>query len=132
MSRAFTGYWGKGHGYGFTSAGGRAAVYAAYARKVPLAGVISISGPMAPDDASYWAKPGQKHPPLLMVTGEKDLEHVVKSTPPMIEALGHAGVAAEWCQVPAATHFYPSSSVASDGRTVLDTMTAALQRWGCL
>lgn len=114
------------------SAGGRGAVYAAYARRVPVAGVVSISGPMAPEDAAHWARRGERHPPLLMVTGEKDLEHVVKSTPAMVDTLAGAGVAAEWCRVPGATHFYASSSVASDGRSVLDTITAALQRWGCV
>jgi len=114
------------------SAGGRAAVYAAYARHVPVAGVVSISGPMAPEDAAHWARRGDKLPPLLAVTGEKDLDHVVKATPPMLDALASAGVVAEWCKVPAATHFYPASSVAADGRTVLETITAALKRWGCL
>lgn len=114
------------------SAGGRGAVYAAYAKRVPVAGVVSISGPMAPEDALHWTRGGGPNPPLLMVTGEKDLEHVVASTPAMLDTLATAGVATEWCKVPAATHFYPSSSVASDGRTLLDTFTTALQRWGCL
>jgi acetyl esterase/lipase len=112
------------------SAGGRAAVYTAYAKRVPVAGVVSISGPMAPEDAAHWVKRGAKHPPLLKVTGEKDLEHVVKSTPAMLETLGNAGVACEWCQVPAGTHFYAASATAADGRTVRDTITAALKRWG--
>lgn len=114
------------------SAGGRAAVYAAFARQVPVAGVVSISGPMAPEDAAHWTQRGERRPPLLMVTGEKDLEHVLKTTPAMIDTLAGAGVATEWCKVPAATHFYSASSVAADGRTVLATVTAALQRWGCL
>lgn len=113
------------------SAGGRAAVYAAYAKRVPVAGIVSISGPMAPEDVAHWARKGETQPPLLMVTGEKDLEHVVKQTPAMIEALGMAGAATEWCTVPGGTHFYPASSVTADGRSVFGAIDAALRRWGC-
>lgn len=113
------------------SAGGRGALYAAYAKAVPVAATVSISGPMAPEDVAHWVKPGGRKPPLLMVTGEKDLEHVMAQTPAMLDTLASAGVDTEWCQVPARTHFYPSSSVAADGRTVLETIDAALTRWGC-
>lgn len=113
------------------SAGGRGALYAAYAKGVPVAAAVSISGPMEPEDVVHWVTTGGRKPPLLMVTGEKDLPHVVSQTPVMIENFAAAGVDTEWCRVPGATHFYPSSSVAADGRTVLDTIDAALARWGC-
>ena len=107
-------------------------MYAAYARRVPVAGVVSISGPMAPEDALHWVRRDERQPPLQMITGEKDLEHVVKSTPGMVDALAGAGVSVAWSTVPGGTHFYSSSSITAEGRSVLDTVTAALKRWTCL
>lgn len=114
------------------SAGGRCAMYAAYAKRVPVAGVISISGPMMAEDAAHYVTAGTTHPPLLYFSGSKDLEQVLAATPGMVQAFEAAEVAITAVRIPEATHFYPAQTQTESGRTVLEEMTRALGAWGCL
>ena len=114
------------------SAGGRCAMYAAYGKRVGVRGVISISGPLVPvDAASFLRHPGEL-PPLLMVSGERDLDYVCQFVPEIDRQFREAGRPVGWAQVPDATHFYPAEAKTRDGRTVLATMRDTLDRWGCL
>ncbi len=111
------------------SAGGRGAMYSAYAKRVPVAGVISISGPMMGEDAAHYVRAGQGLPPLLYTSGEKDLPQVLEATPGMVRAFEAAGAEIRWVRLPGATHFYPAETRSDAGSTVMEEMVAALQRW---
>lgn len=114
------------------SAGGRCAMYTAYAKRVPVAGVISISGPMMADDAARYVRAGATYPPLLYFSGGRDLEQVLATTPGMISAFEEAGARINARRIADATHFYPSHTRTDGGGTVLEEMTRALSAWGCL
>lgn len=114
------------------SAGGRSAMYSAYAKRVPVAGVISISGPLMAEDAAHYVRAGDAGPPLLYVSGEKDLEQVLQATSGMVRAFDAADADITWAQVPNATHFYPEEIRTLSGRTVFEEMRGALQKWRCL
>ncbi|MDX2201403.1 MAG: alpha/beta hydrolase [Hyphomicrobiaceae bacterium] len=114
------------------SAGGRCAMYAAYARGVPVAGVVSISGPMMAQDAAHYATAGGALPPLLYFSGQSDLEQVLSATPGMVQALQQAGADVTWARIPGATHFYPAEARTESGSTVLEEIVEALRRWQCL
>ncbi len=60
------------------SAGGRCAMYAAYGRRIGVAGVVSLSGPLVPADAKAYLARGGDLPPLLMISGKNDLDYVCK------------------------------------------------------
>lgn len=113
------------------SAGGRCAAYAAYGKRVGVAGVISISAPLVPADAAaYLASAGERPlPPLLMISGERDLDYVCAFVPEVERQFRLAGRQVEWAQVPSGTHFYASDSRTSDGRTVFDVIRASITRW---
>lgn len=114
------------------SAGGRCAMYSAYAKRVPVAGVISISGPLTAEDAAHYVTKGADMPPLLYFSGEKDLEQVLQATPGMVQAFENAGADITWARIPAATHFYPAEIRTEGGRTVFEEIERALARWRCL
>lgn len=112
------------------SAGGRCAAYAAYGKRVGVAGVVSISAPLMPADAAaYLASGDERLPPLLMISGERDLDYVCAFVPEVERQFSAAGQQAEWVRVPGATHFYPSDSQTSDGRTVFEVIRASIIRW---
>ena len=91
------------------SAGGRCAMYTAYAKRVPVA-----------------------YPPLLYFSGGRDLEQVLATTPGMISAFEEAGARINARRIADTTHFYPSHTRTDGGGTVLEEMTRALSAWGCL
>lgn len=113
------------------SAGGRSAMYSAYAKRVPVAGVISISGPLMTEDAAHYVKKGANLPPLLYFSGEKDLEQVLQATPGTVQAFEAAGSDFTWARMPNATHFYPAEAHTDGGRTVFEEMMRALKAWRC-
>ena len=102
------------------SAGGRCASYAAYGKRLGVAGVFSISSPLIPANATSYLARGRdaQLPPLLMISGERDLDYVCAFVPEVERQFRAAGQQAEWAQVQGATHFYSSESQTRDGRTV--------------
>lgn len=113
------------------SAGGRCASYAAYGKGIAVAGVFSISGPLIPADATaYLARRRDVPlPPLLMISGERDLDYVCAFVPEVERQFRAAGQQVEWAQVPDATHFYSSDRRTRDGRTVFETIRDSVGRW---
>ncbi|SEP06946.1 Alpha/beta hydrolase family protein [Rhodospirillales bacterium URHD0017] len=113
------------------SAGGRCAAYAAYGKHVGVAGVLSISAPLVPvDAAAYLASAGARPlPPLLMISGECDLDYVCAFVPEVERQFSAAGRQVEWACVPGGTHFYSSDSRTSDGRMVFEVIRASITRW---
>jgi acetyl esterase/lipase len=113
------------------SAGGRCAIYAAYGKRIGVAGVISISGALMPADATaYLARAHDLPlPPLLMISGERDLDYVCAFAPDVERKFRAAGRHVEWAQVPGANHFYSCESQTRDGRTVFEVIRDSLTTW---
>ena len=113
------------------SAGGRSACYVAYGKGVEVAGVFSISGPMIPVDAKAYlaARQNLPLPPLLMISGEHDLDYVSAFVPEVERQFRAAGRPVECAQVPGANHFYSSESPTGDGRTVFDVIRDSVASW---
>lgn len=113
------------------SAGGRSAAYAAYGKRIGVAGVVSISGPLMPADAEAYLACGHERPlpPLLIISGERDLDYVCAFIPEIERQFRAAGRQVEWARVPGGTHFYPSDSRTGDGRTVFEAIRASITRW---
>jgi acetyl esterase/lipase len=111
------------------SAGGRCACYAAYGKRVGVAGVFSISGPLIPADAAAYLARGDDLPPLLMISGERDLDYVCAFVPEVERRFRAAGKDVEWAQVPGADHFYSSESETRDGRTVFAVIRECISAW---
>jgi acetyl esterase/lipase len=113
------------------SAGGRCATYAAYGKHVGVAGVFSISGPLMPVDAEAYLARGNDLPlpPLLMISGERDLDYVRTFVPEVERQFRAAGQHVEWAQVPSATLFYSSESQTRDGRTVFEVIRGSITTW---
>jgi len=111
------------------SAGGRCAAYAAYGKRVGVAGVISISAPLVPLDAAAYLARGHELPPLLMISGESDLDYVCAFVPEVERQFRLAGQQVEWASVPGGTHFYASDSQTRDGRTVFEVICASITKW---
>lgn len=87
------------------SAGGSAAINAAYGKGVPVQAVFSLSGPMGGYDLRKTVRPGM--PPFLLVVGQTDLEGVRASAPKVLTLLEKAGIENEGVWVPGFGHFYP-------------------------
>ncbi|MEZ5855356.1 MAG: alpha/beta hydrolase fold domain-containing protein [Hyphomicrobiaceae bacterium] len=111
------------------SAGARSAMYAAYAKRVPVAGVVALSGPMMPVDVERHVTSATAHPPLLAISGEKDLGYVCEYVPQNVAHMRTAGVDVEAVLLPGATHFYPATEPTPSGLTVIDTIAHSLERW---
>jgi len=113
------------------SAGGRCAAYDAYGKRVGVAGVFSIFGPLMPVDAAAYLARGNDLPlpPLLMISGERDLDYVCTFVPEVERQFRAAGQHVEWAQVLGATHFYSSESQTRDGRTVFEVIRDSITTW---
>ena len=113
------------------SAGGRCATYAAYGKRIGVAGVFSISGPLMPADATAYLARGHDLPlpPLLMLSGERDLDYVCTFVPEVERQFRAAGRQVEWAQVPGAAHLYSSESQTRDGRTVFEIICDSVTAW---
>jgi dienelactone hydrolase len=96
------------------SAGGLAAVNAAYGIGAPVKAVLSLSGGMGGFDLRKTAKAGM--PPGLFVIGQNDLDGVQVGTRGLLGALAAAGVRNESAWMPGFGHFYPmgATSLGSD------------------
>jgi dienelactone hydrolase len=115
---------------GFSS-GGRSACYVAYGKRVEVAGVFSISGPLMPVDAKAYLAERQDQclPPLLMISSEHDLDYVTTFVPEIERQFRAAARSVEWAQVAGANHFYSSESLTEDGRTVFDVIRDSVASW---
>lgn len=87
------------------SAGGMAAVNAAYGMGLPVQAVISLSGGMGGFDFRKTARPTM--PPGLFFMGQNDLEAVQQGTRVLLGVLGTAGIKTETAWMPGFGHFYP-------------------------
>ena len=114
------------------SAGARTALNAAYAERIPVAAVISISGYMSGEDLSRHVTGAAWHPPAFTVTGEYDLDYVARQAATIDRHFSAVGLVHECWLAPGATHFYPAGSVivGSDGKqsTLEDAMGEFLYR----
>ena len=87
------------------SAGGLAAVNAAYGMHTPVMAVISLSGGIGGFDLRKSAVASM--PPGLFVVGQNDLEGVLIGTRGILGILAAAGVKTESAWMPGFGHFYP-------------------------
>ena len=96
------------------SAGGLAAVNAAYGMGAPVKAVISLSGGIGGFDLRRTASSGM--PPGLFVIGQNDLEGVQVGTRALLATLAAVGVKTESAWMPGFGHFYPmgATSLGSD------------------
>ncbi len=111
------------------SAGARSALNVAFAERVPVAAVLSLSGYIDADDlARHLAVPAAAaaRPPVLLVHGEHDLDYIVAGTPAIRAGLRAAGVVCCDITVPGGGHFYPASAPARDQRGMVTTLDAAI------
>ena len=76
--------------------------------------------------------PADRDWPLHGVAASRQVEQQALAGVEAHALMRRAGVAVAWGTVPGGTHFYSSASITADGRSVLDTVTAALKRWNCL
>jgi len=114
------------------SAGGRCASYAAYGKRIGVAGVVSISGPMLPADAETYlasAPEGFSQPPLLMFYAEHDLDYVRNFSPELERLFLAYGQEVKSIFVPGENHFYSDETHTDDGRSVFDVMHESIMRW---
>src|SRR5207245_6079471 len=98
------------------------ATYAAYGTRIGVVGVFAIFGPLMPADATAYLARGHDLPlpPLLMLSGERDLDYVCTFVPEVERQFRAAGRQVEWAQVPGAAPLYLSESQSRDGRTVFE------------
>lgn len=87
------------------SAGGLAAVNAAYGMGAPAKAVISLSGGIGGFDLRKTASSGM--PPGLFVIGQNDLDGVQVGTRAVLATLAAVGVKTESAWMPGFGHFYP-------------------------
>lgn len=111
------------------SAGARCALFAAYAERVPCAGVIALSGTMADADVAAYLPAGGKHPPLLLFTAQHDIGYIRDGAAPMVSAMRARGCDARHVSVPGRDHWYAAEAATADGPSVEAVMRDTLRRW---
>ncbi|MGE0874812.1 MAG: alpha/beta hydrolase [Burkholderiales bacterium] len=109
------------------SAGARTALNAAYAEKLPVKAVVSISGFMAADDLARHVVPGG--PRAMLVWGERDLDYIVPHSLAMAEHFRRAGLLHAAYQVTGANHFYPAESPIKEADGTQTTVEGAMARF---
>ena len=108
------------------SAGGLAAVNAAYGLGAPVKAVISLSGGIGGFDLRQTASSGM--PPGLFVIGQNDLDGVQVGTRAVLATLAAVGVKTESAWMPGFGHFYPMGATSlGDDMTKLTLKTRALR-----
>lgn len=110
------------------SAGARAALMVAFGARVPVRGVVSLSGFMGPEDLARYVtgEPGQ--PKVMLVSGEHDIEHIASSFAGTAAHFASKGLLAGAHVIAGANHFYPGDSpvVRPDGsKSTLEEEIAA-------
>ena len=109
------------------SAGGLAAVNAAYGQGLPVQAVFSLSGGVGGYDLRKSAKAGM--PAGLFVEGSNDLDGVQIGTRVALGALGAAGIKAETAWMPGFGHFYPMGAPSLGGDMTKLTLKTRLLRF---
>ena len=92
------------------SAGARAALLVAYGARVPVRGVVSLSGFMGPDDLTRYVTGEPGLPKVLLVSGEHDLPHIASSFAGIAGHFASKGLLGGAIAVAGANHFYPGES----------------------
>jgi dienelactone hydrolase len=92
------------------SAGARMSLMVAFGARVPVRGVVSLSGFMGPDDLARYVtgEPGQ--PNVLLFSGENDIDYIAASFPSIAGHFESKGLLAGAYVVAGANHFYPGES----------------------
>ncbi len=92
------------------SAGARTALMVAFGARVPVRGVVSLSGFMGEEDLDRYVsgEPGQ--PKVMLVAGEQDLEHIAASFPGIAGHFESKNLLAAAHVIGGANHFYPAES----------------------
>lgn len=111
------------------SAGARCALYAAYARQVPCAGVVALSGTMQPEDLERHLRTDNAPVPLLLVAAGRDLPSVLGTAEATVRAIREAGQHADLVSVPGQDHWYAAEATTDRGTSVADAIRTAMQRW---
>jgi predicted esterase len=111
------------------SAGARCAIYAAYAERVPCAGVLALSGTMMECDIAAYASPDRRPPPLLLLAAGQDVDYIRDGAAPMVGAMRARGCDARLVTIPNRDHWYAAEATTSEGGTVQQAMREALRRW---
>jgi acetyl esterase/lipase len=100
------------------SAGARMSLMVAFGARVPVRGVVSLSGFIGPDDLERYVtgEPGQ--PRVLLFTGEQDIDYIAASASGIAKYFASKGLLAGAHVVAGANHFYPGESAVTraDGR----------------
>ena len=109
------------------SAGGLAAVNAAYGQGLPVQAVFSLSGGVAGYDLRKTAQAGM--PPGLFVQGSNDLAGVQVGTRMAAGALAAAGIKTETAWMPGFGHFYPMGATSLGGDMTKLTLKTRLLRF---
>jgi predicted esterase len=100
------------------SAGARMALMVAFGAGVPVRGVVSLSGFIGPDDLARYVTGAPGQPPVLLFTGERDIDHIAAGARGIADYFASKGLLAGAHVVAGADHFYPgnSSIACADGR----------------
>jgi dienelactone hydrolase len=100
------------------SAGARMSLMVAYAARVPVRGVVSLSGFMGPDELARYVTRAPGLPKALLFSGESDLEHIADTFTSIADRFAANGLLAGAYAIPGANHFYPGESAITrpDGR----------------
>ncbi len=110
------------------SAGARVALMVAFGARVPVRGVVSLSGFMGPEDLARYVtgEPGQAK--VMLVSGENDLEHIAASFAGTAAHFASKGLLGAAHVIRGANHFYPGESAVTrpdGGNSTLEEEIAA-------
>lgn len=92
------------------SAGARMSLMCAYGARLPVKGVMSLSGFMPPAELESYVTGAAGQPEVLLFSGESDLENIVRSAAGIAAHFEAKGLLGGAFVVPGANHFYPGSS----------------------
>ena len=92
------------------SAGARMSLMAAYAARVPVRGVASLSGFMGPEDLERYVTGARGQPKVFLVAGERDLPHIASSFAGTAAHFASKGLLSGAHVIAGRDHFYPGES----------------------
>lgn len=100
------------------SAGARMALMVAFGARVPVRGVVSLSGFIGPDDLDRYVTGAPGQPRVLLFTGEHDIDYVAAGANGIADWFASKNLLAGAYVVAGANHFYPGESAITrrDGR----------------
>lgn len=111
------------------SAGARMALMVAYGARVPVRGVASLSGFIGPEDRARYVTGAPGQPKLLLVSGERDLEHIASSFAETAAHFESKGLLAGAHVIAGADHFYPGESAVTLRDGSASTLEAEMARF---